>query len=217
MLDDERRIGVNRSERLRLAGFLAADDVRRTLGLSRAQSQIVREIFATYIASELPEQKQSFEGLSPEDLRNHTPLTEERLSQAELALATGIVSRPLIPLERYEKLLRQELTSGRYQGAGGGASNGSADLKSLDVIAIALSLTPRERQVLELVAQGKTDKEMGGILSVSHHTVKNHVVSVMEKGRFGTRTQAAVFLARAGFRVTPDDKERPSITEITQR
>ena len=42
-------------------------------------------------------------------------------------------------------------------------------------------LTPREREVLQLVAEGKTTKEAAGVLGVSFKTAESHRMSVMEK------------------------------------
>ena len=42
-------------------------------------------------------------------------------------------------------------------------------------------LTPREREVLQLVAEGKTSKEVGGLLHVSMKTVDAHRASIMKK------------------------------------
>jgi DNA-binding NarL/FixJ family response regulator len=42
-------------------------------------------------------------------------------------------------------------------------------------------LTPREREVLQLVAEGKTTKEIGTILGVSTKTIEKHRENIMEK------------------------------------
>lgn len=59
-------------------------------------------------------------------------------------------------------------------------------------------LTPREKQVLELVAQGKDDWAIGKLLSISENTVHWHVERI--KKRFGvhTRAQAALIAFNAG-------------------
>jgi DNA-binding CsgD family transcriptional regulator len=50
-------------------------------------------------------------------------------------------------------------------------------------------LTPREVQILPLLAAGRTDREIGSALFVSHRTVENHVARLMAK--LGVRTRAA--------------------------
>lgn len=57
-------------------------------------------------------------------------------------------------------------------------------------------LTPRELQVLELIVEGKTNKEIADILIISEKTVKNHVTNLLKKLNLGDRTQAAVFALR---------------------
>lgn len=55
-------------------------------------------------------------------------------------------------------------------------------------------LTSRESEVLVLVAQGKTDKEIADALTISKHTVKSHIRNILAKLQVGSRREAA-FLA----------------------
>jgi len=57
-------------------------------------------------------------------------------------------------------------------------------------------LTPREREVLELLAQGFSNREIGETLSISSHTAKFHVQGLLDKLDATTRTEAAVRAAR---------------------
>lgn len=59
------------------------------------------------------------------------------------------------------------------------------------------ALTLREREVLELVAQGQTNKEIARQLAVSPATIKAHVERIIAKLGVADRTQAAVLVARA--------------------
>jgi two-component system, NarL family, response regulator LiaR len=61
------------------------------------------------------------------------------------------------------------------------------------------NLTPRERQVLELIARGLPNKLIARALEVSEKTVKNHVSHVLAKLGVSDRTQAALYAARAGL------------------
>jgi RNA polymerase sigma factor (sigma-70 family) len=56
----------------------------------------------------------------------------------------------------------------------------------------ANTLTPREQEVLQLIAGHLTNKQIARRLSVSLYTVKNHVHSILEKLRVDSRQQAAV-------------------------
>jgi DNA-binding NarL/FixJ family response regulator len=53
-------------------------------------------------------------------------------------------------------------------------------------------LTPRERGILDLIADGCTNREIGEQLSLAEKTVKNHVTSILLKLGMQRRTQAAV-------------------------
>ena len=57
------------------------------------------------------------------------------------------------------------------------------------------SLTNRERNILELIAKGKTNKEIGIEISLSDKTVKNYVSSILSKLQLERRSAAAAFLA----------------------
>lgn len=61
----------------------------------------------------------------------------------------------------------------------------------------AYSLTDRERDVLQLLVQGQTNKEIGRALGIAPGTVKTHVESIIEKLSAADRTQAAVIAVRA--------------------
>jgi DNA-binding NarL/FixJ family response regulator len=56
------------------------------------------------------------------------------------------------------------------------------------------SLTSRERQVLGLLRQGLSNKEIGGTLNISAATVKSHVHHLLDKLQVTSRTQAAACL-----------------------
>lgn len=57
-------------------------------------------------------------------------------------------------------------------------------------------LTPREREVLECLASGYTNRETAEELYVSEKTVKTHISSILRKLRVSDRTQAAVYALR---------------------
>jgi two-component system, NarL family, response regulator DevR len=57
-------------------------------------------------------------------------------------------------------------------------------------------LTPQERKILLLVAEGKTNKEVATEVFLSDKTVKNYVSSILSKLNLQRRTQAAAFVAK---------------------
>ncbi len=58
---------------------------------------------------------------------------------------------------------------------------------------LVASLTEREREVLNHVAHGKSNKVIAKELDISHNTVKLHVHHIMEKLKLNSRVEAAVF------------------------
>jgi DNA-binding NarL/FixJ family response regulator len=57
-------------------------------------------------------------------------------------------------------------------------------------------LTPQERKILMLVAEGKTNKEIAADVFLSDKTVKNYVSSILSKLNLERRAQAAAYVAR---------------------
>lgn len=57
-------------------------------------------------------------------------------------------------------------------------------------------LSPQERRVLALVAEGKTNKEIGSALGLSDKTVKNYLSNILEKLQLTRRSQAAAFFVQ---------------------
>jgi DNA-binding NarL/FixJ family response regulator len=60
-------------------------------------------------------------------------------------------------------------------------------------------LTLREKDVLSLVAQGRPDKEIATILSISLHTVKSHLRNILAKLQVNTRREAAWLAKNKGL------------------
>src|SRR5207253_3177443 len=61
------------------------------------------------------------------------------------------------------------------------------------------SLSPREIEVLKLIAEGKSNKEIGTILFISEGTVKTHVMSIHEKLGVTGRTESVVTAIKRGI------------------
>ncbi len=61
------------------------------------------------------------------------------------------------------------------------------------------SLTPRETQILRLIAQGHANKVIARELGVEERTVKTHVSSLLSKLGLSSRTQAALYALKIGL------------------
>ncbi len=71
------------------------------------------------------------------------------------------------------------------------------------------TLTPRERDVLALVIQGRLNKQIAGDLGISEKTVKFHRGRVMEKTQVGSVAELVRQADRLGFRPTPGREGLP--------
>jgi DNA-binding NarL/FixJ family response regulator len=60
-------------------------------------------------------------------------------------------------------------------------------------------LTPREREVLKLIAEGKSSKEIAALLFISVFTVNNHRASIMEKLKLKKATDLVKYAIRKGY------------------
>ncbi|WP_163549521.1 response regulator [Candidatus Frankia nodulisporulans] len=58
------------------------------------------------------------------------------------------------------------------------------------------TLGERERQILVLIAEGLTNRQIAGRIHLSEKTVKNYVSAILEKLELSSRTQAAVYATR---------------------
>jgi LuxR family transcriptional regulator, maltose regulon positive regulatory protein len=61
---------------------------------------------------------------------------------------------------------------------------------------VACALSQREREVLQRIAAGDSNKMIARALSLSPHTVKRHVANILDKLGARTRSQAAAWLQR---------------------
>jgi DNA-binding NarL/FixJ family response regulator len=56
-------------------------------------------------------------------------------------------------------------------------------------------LTPREQQILSILAQGRSNKEIGNKLELSEKTIKHHLTNILQKLRVRNRVEAALFVS----------------------
>lgn len=68
-------------------------------------------------------------------------------------------------------------------------------------------LTPREVEVLRLVAQGRDNQQIAEILVISETTVRTHVSNILGKLHLASRTQAALYALREGLASLDDAPE----------
>jgi two-component system nitrate/nitrite response regulator NarL len=87
--------------------------------------------------------------------------------------------------------------------------------KGSDRTGLIESLTERERQILDHLARGGSNKAIARSLDISHDTVKLHVRHILTKLNMNSRVEAAVFAVEQ--RVTPQAASRVGSVTRTPR
>ena len=113
----------------------------------------------------------------------------------EIIAAVEAVSAGLVALdaETLHALLSRSRPVDELSGA-------PSDEERLPTVAPEIdALTPREREVLEMLAEGLSNKEIAWRMKISEHTVKFHVASIFAKLDVSTRTEAVMQGIRKGL------------------
>lgn len=116
-------------------------------------------------------------------------------SSDEIIAAVEAVSAGLIALDA--ETFRALLSRGRPTDELSGARPDEAGLP--EALPEVDALTPREREVLEMLAYGLSNKEIAWRMKISEHTVKFHVASIFAKLDVSTRTEAVMQGIRKGL------------------
>lgn len=124
--------------------------------------------------------------------------SEEDVIPAVAAGAVGYLLKDVAPTELEEAVraaYRREgtLSPGVTTQVMAEVSRASASAGELE------GLTPREIEVLRLLAGGRSNRALAAELYVSERTVKTHVSNILAKLRLGDRTQAALWAVRHGL------------------
>jgi DNA-binding CsgD family transcriptional regulator len=130
--------------------------------------------------------------------RRHRDLAAELLRQSH-ATAVELGAQPLrAELERLARLGRVELGHGEEAGDPAGPAPAAAADEAVPPAA-ALGLTPRELDVLALVAEGRSNRQVGEALFISAKTASVHVSNILAKLGVASRVEAAAVAHRLGL------------------
>jgi DNA-binding CsgD family transcriptional regulator len=126
------------------------------------------------------------------------PLAHARHDYAAMLLARSAPG----DRERAKALLRSSLSSARKMGAHALEQRAGARLQELEATPAPSGgegdLTPREVEVLRLIAIGRTNADIATALAISLNTVATHVRSILAKTGCSNRTEAAAHAMRRG-------------------
>lgn len=112
----------------------------------------------------------------------------EEILAAITAAAAGLVA---LNAETFEAALAAPANGLRGSPNGAGGSNPAR--------AIGTALSPREIEVLRMIAEGLGNKEIASRLKISEHTVKFHISSIFTKLDVSSRTEAVTLGVRLGI------------------
>jgi DNA-binding NarL/FixJ family response regulator len=76
---------------------------------------------------------------------------------------------------------------------------GKLQKQNKDATIITTPLTEREKEVLERVATGASNREIAGVLGLSEHTVKNHLKNILQKLHLDNRVQLTRYALEQGL------------------
>ncbi len=68
-------------------------------------------------------------------------------------------------------------------------------------------LSPQERRVLDLIAEGKTNRQIADEIFLAEKTVKNYVSNMLAKMEMSNRSEAAAYASRLAAMVEPDEPD----------
>jgi DNA-binding NarL/FixJ family response regulator len=91
-------------------------------------------------------------------------------------------------------------------------TRGSPDPETMKVT----SLTPRERDIVALVAEGLTNADVAARLSIRESTARNHLTSILDKLELPNRFQLAVYSLRRGLVALPQQSSQLRLSTIDE-
>lgn len=136
--------------------------IRRAAGLAKDKKTAIQSFGIYYLANILISMALNYSW-------RYRVLDLQTFNNLYFTFAFLIDAAPLIFLRWF--LRRYESSSFRH----------GEDSQVTDEFVQHFAITPREREIIDLICSGKTNKEIGDILFISHQTVKDHVYKIFRK------------------------------------
>jgi len=136
--------------------------IRRAAGLAKDKKTAIQSFGIYYLANILISMALNYSW-------RYRVLDRQTFNNLYFTFAFLIDSAPLVFLRWFLK--RYESSSFKH----------GEDGKVSDEFVHHFAITPREREIIDLICSGKTNKEIGDILFISHQTVKDHVYKIFRK------------------------------------
>ena len=71
------------------------------------------------------------------------------------------------------------------------------------------ALTPQERRILDLIAEGRTNRQIADSMFLAEHTVKNYITGLLRKLKMSSRTEAAIYATKLNAGKGTPENPRP--------
>ncbi|MBT2413426.1 hypothetical protein J7I94_23145 [Streptomyces sp. ISL-12] len=215
-VDAARRLGAKRPELVAEALAFAARNGRETLTALHRLATVMRDTRAADprpVSGRLRELVAAFSRLGrpvdadlPDDLAG--PAAEAALAIVREALTNALRHAPGAPVRVRIRRTGETLALTVDNGPPRAAQFARGAPVPPEISGRLAGLTPREREVLLLIASGLTNAEIGDRLGVTTGTVKSHVNALLTKLRLRDRVQATILAYETGLirpRGTTDD------------
>ena len=71
------------------------------------------------------------------------------------------------------------------------------------------ALTPQEQRILDLIAEGQTNRQIAESMFLAEHTVKNYITGLLRKLKMSSRTEAAIYATKMKVAKEAEEKRAP--------
>lgn len=170
----------------------AAEEIGRSIGLMPCWDKRFGEFHEQCCAA--LRERLGDRGLARETRRGRRLTPDQAIEEAaEGRPAAGLADETAVPEEAAGRTAPED--AARRDGGGAGSAAGRERGRGAPVRVQPSPLTRREEEIAELIAQGRSNKEIAMSLVISQRTVEGHVEHILDKLGFGSRARIAAWMA----------------------